>query len=66
MGASVRAGVRPRWDANQIEASEKLVISYEFTFALEYLHLDSSLAICSRREDLEFLDRDGSFTRDGP
>ena len=62
----LRNTLRRGRDANQIEVSKKLrlVILYEFTFALENLHLDSSLAVCSGREDLRFLGRDGSITRD--
>ena len=42
-----------RWrDANQIEVPKKLVVTNEFTLALEDLHFDSSLAVRSSREDL--------------
>ena len=54
-----------RWrNANQIEVSKKLVVTNEFTLALEDLHFDSSLAVRSSREDLRFFGRDGSVTRD--
>ena len=55
--------LRRRWDANQIEVS-KFVISYEFTLALENLHFDNSLAVCSSQEDLRFLGRDSRAARD--
>src|SRR6267154_401694 len=60
----LRNTLRRGRDANQIEVSKKLVISYEFTLALEDFHFDSSLAVRSSREDLRFLGRDGSVTRD--
>jgi NAD-specific glutamate dehydrogenase len=60
----LRHTLRRGRDANQIEVSQKLVVTYEFTLALEYLHFDGSLAVGGSRKDLRFLRWDGSIARD--
>jgi NAD-specific glutamate dehydrogenase len=60
----LRHTLRGGRNANQIEISKKLVVTYEFTLALEDLHFDSSLAVGGSRKDLRFFGWDGSIARD--
>ena len=53
---------RSRSDAGENEVAELLVVSCEFTLALENVDLDLRLVVCCRGEDLALLCRDSSVS----
>ena len=52
------------WDTIQTELSKGLIISGKLSLTLYYMDINSSLVICSGREDLALLGRDGCISLD--
>ena len=52
------------WDTIQTELSKGLIISGKLSLTLSYMDINSSLVICSGREDRALLGRDGCSALD--
>ena len=60
----LRNAPRRRWDADQLELAECLVVARHLPLALEHVDLDLGLRIFGRREDLALAGRDGRVALD--
>src|SRR5678815_1356743 len=55
---------RCRWNSNEMELTERAIVTRHRSLTLKYVNLNRSLVIRSRREDLRLSSRDRSVALD--